>query len=71
MFIPRGQWSTFRVPIKGEQADREAQGMEDLMFDGRDKNIQLGQLGTDAPRAQVSVPRNRPVNTDRREKEKI
>ena len=60
VFVARRQRVAATVAVEGEEADGEAERVQDLVLHRRDEHVQFGQLRADAARAQVGVARDRP-----------
>ena len=50
------EWVSVFVPVECEEADRKPQGVQHLVFDRRQQNVQLLRLRRYGTRAQVGVP---------------
>ena len=50
------EWVSVFVSVECEEADRETQGVQHLVFDRRQQNVQLLRLRRYGTRAQVGVP---------------
>lgn len=58
--LPRGERVAVGVSVERKQADGEAKGVQDLVFDGGQEDLQLLWLGADTVGTEVGVSRDRP-----------
>ena len=59
------EWVSVFVSVECEEADRETQGVQHLVFDRRQQNVQLLRLRRYGTRAQVGVPSYGPAKNQR------
>lgn len=70
VFVAGCQWQSFGIPVKCKEADRKAEGVQNLVFNCRDENVKLGKFGADATWTQVCMSSNRPgIGSERRDTE--
>lgn len=58
--LSRGERVAVGVSVERKQTDREAEGVQDLVFDGGQEDLQLLRLGADTVGTEVSMSRDRP-----------